>query len=142
MADSTSELPEVSLFFRFYGNSFNPVEITRRLGIEPNKSWKSGEQMGSVQENRQHRHDAWMVKVGPQRTVDINELLRDLRTRVNTDGNLIKELCADLNVEAVIVCGVIQTSQGRSAAIEFPVDFLEWAASKNASIVVDVIDGP
>jgi len=36
-------LPTVSFYFRFYGESFDPDEITRRLGIEPITHFRPGD---------------------------------------------------------------------------------------------------
>ncbi len=128
--------PSVGIYFRFYGTSFDPDEITRRLRIEPTSHYRAGDPAGG--RTLPHRRDGWMVKIGPRETFEIEDLLQDLQKQVDIPGAEVKQLCIDLQVRAVVVCAIVQPASVSTPALEFPPSFLEWAADKGASINVDV----
>jgi hypothetical protein len=128
--------PSVGIYFRFYGASFDPDEITRRLETEPTSYYRAGDPVAG--RTIPHRQDGWMIKIGPRETVEIEELLRELQERVDIPGVMVKQLCTDLQVRAVVVCAIVQPTSALTPALEFPASFLEWAANKGASINVDV----
>jgi hypothetical protein len=136
---NSEDFPEVTLFFRFYGPAFDPAEITHRLGIQPTAQWRAGDPKSVGTETVHRRHDAWMMRVADRETIEIGDMLEELQEQVNVPGNIVKQICAELGVRAVVVCGVIQSPEGPSAALEFPADFLDWTAALGASINVDVI---
>lgn len=132
------QLPDVKLYFRFYGESFDPDEITRRLGIEPTIHFRPGD---PITEDGQGRRQTfgWMVKVGPLATLEIDELLRELRERINVSAADVRQLCQDLKLDLVIVCGVGMGVADDLPATYFPHDFVSWAAEMDAAINVDVV---
>jgi hypothetical protein len=79
-----------------------------------------------------------LIKAGPQETFEIEALLEELQEQVNLSGAAVKQLCSDLQVQAVIVCAIVQPANASTPAVEFPVSFLEWSADMGASINVDV----
>lgn len=136
---STERLPTVRLFFRFYGESFDPDEITRRLGIEPTYKFGPGDSVTEDGRGRR-RHSGWMIEVGGQETIEIDALLQELRKSVEVSAEAVRQLCDDLGVEAVVLCGVGQHEDAiTTPALSFPTDFLEWVAEMGASLDVDVI---
>jgi hypothetical protein len=86
-----------------------------------------------------HRRPGWFVKVGDRETIFLNEMLRELQERVGVPGKKLKELCDDLDVEAVIVCGARQGKTNTTPALSLPTEFLEWAVEMGASINVDLV---
>ncbi|HWD40001.1 MAG TPA: DUF4279 domain-containing protein [Fimbriimonas sp.] len=130
--------PEVKLYFRFYGEAFDPDEITRRLKIEPTIQRRPGDPL--TQDGRGVCRDySWMVKIGPSEILDIDDMLHELRRRINVAPDDVKRLCADLNLDLVIVCGVGGEEADTMPAMFFPTEFLEWVVSLGASLNVDVI---
>lgn len=136
---SSERLPTVYLYFRFYGESFDPDEITRCLGVEPTLKFRPGDPVTKDGEGSRS-HPGWMIEVGGQETIEIDGLLEELRQRVNVSSAVVRQLCSDLSVEAVVLCGVGQHEDAiTTPTLGFPADFLEWVADMGASLDVDVI---
>ena len=132
-------LPTVKIYFRFYGESFDPDEITRRLGIEPTIHFRPGDPITKDGQGSRRGY-GWMIKIGGRETLEIDDILQELRERVNVSSATIRQLCNDLGVEAVVVCGVGQHESAETTpALFFPVDFIEWVAEMGASLNVDMI---
>ena len=131
-------LSRVSLYFRFYGDSFDPDEITRRLGIQPTHSFRPGNPITEDGRGRRRGY-GWWIKVGPKNTLNIENMLQELREQVDVSPNVIRQVCSDLNVDRVILCGVGGEEAGTMPAMFFPADFLEWVVELGASLNVDVL---
>jgi len=80
-----------------------------------------------------------MVKVGPSQTLDIEDLLHELRKRVDISPDTVKKLSADLELDLVIVCGVLGEEADTMPAMFFTTEFLEWVVELGASLDVDVM---
>lgn len=130
--------PKVKLYFRFFGDQFDPDEITRRLGIEPTVQFRPGDPITEDGRGRR-QHFGWMVKLGPREVLDIDGMLHELRERVSVPGAAVKQLCDDMGVELVIVCAVGAELADTVPEMIFPTDFLEWVVELGAAISVDVI---
>jgi hypothetical protein len=130
--------PRVSLYFRFYGDSFDPDEFTRRLGIKPTHSFQPGDPITADGHGRR-RESGWWIKVGPEKTLDIEEMLRELRERVSVSPEVVRQTCSDLNADLVIVCGVGAEDADTMPTMFFTTEFLEWVVELGASLNVDVI---
>lgn len=131
-------LPRVGLYFRFYGDHFDPDEITRRLGIEPTTRFRPGDPITEDGEGRRRGY-GWFLKVGKYPTLDIEDLLNELRELVPVSPAVVKQLCADLNVELIIVCGVGLDGLELVPTLFFPQDFLAWVKELGASLNVDLV---
>lgn len=79
------------------------------------------------------------MKAGPKWTLDIEDMLRELRERVDVSPEVVKQVCADLNVEVVILCGVGAEDVDSLPTMFFPSDFLSWVADLGASLNVDIL---
>jgi hypothetical protein len=130
--------PSVSLYFRFYGESFDPDEITRRLGVHPTNKFRPGDPIAESSSARWPGY-GWIIKVGPQKTFDIEDMLRDLRERADVSPTSVKQLCADFNLDLVIICGVGWEAGDSMPTMFFPPEFLAWVVDLGASLNVDVI---
>jgi hypothetical protein len=131
-------LPKVKLYFRFYGESFDPDEITARLGVEPTEQFRPGDPITKDGRGKR-RKDGWWIKVGPQRTLEIDDLLQELREKVVVDSAIVRQLCQELNINLVILCGVGMGSSEDLPITYFPPDFVGWAAEMGAAINVDIV---
>lgn len=80
-----------------------------------------------------------MVKIGPSETLDIESMLQELRERMDVSPAVVKQLCADLNLDLVIVCGVSGEEADTMPAMFFPSEFLAWVVELGAALNVDVI---
>jgi hypothetical protein len=131
-------LPRVSLYFRFYGDSFDPDEITRRLGIQPTHSFLPGDPITEDGRGRRRGY-GWWIKVGPRSTLDIEDMLHELREQVGVSPEIIRQVCTDLNVDLIIVCGVGRDEADTMPTMFFTSNFLSWIVELDASLNVDVI---
>jgi Domain of unknown function (DUF4279) len=136
---SFKRLPTVSFYFRFYGDSFDPDEITRRLGLKPTVSYRPGDPI--MRDGKGHRrHYGWIIAVGEQETLKIDDLLRELRERISVSSHTIRQVCNDLDINLVVVCGVRQHEDAETTpALFFPSEFVAWVAELGGSLDVDVI---
>jgi Domain of unknown function (DUF4279) len=131
------ELPNVGLYFRFYGDSFDPNEITRRLGVEPTNKFRSGDPIDKEGRARWPGY-GWIIKVGPRRTLDIEGMLLDLRKQVDVAPDVVRRVCTDLNLELIITCGVNAEGADTAPVMYFPSEFLAWVVELGASLNVEV----
>lgn len=137
-AKGLKELPSVKLYFRFYGESFDPDEITKRLGVEPTEKFRPGDPI--TKDGRGKRlKDGWWIKAGPQQTLEIDDLLQELREKVVVDSAVVRQTCHDLNVNLVILCGVGMGDGEDLPITYFPPEFVNWAAELGAAINVDIV---
>lgn len=136
--ESPESLPSVSIYFRFYGESFDPAEISRSLDIKPTEQFRVGEvRLGQkVPATR----DGWYVKVGEQQTIEIGAMLKELKGLVGDQGESVRQTSSEHQVDPVIVCAVLQPDGAPSAALTFPPDFLLWAGNMGAAIDIDIIE--
>jgi hypothetical protein len=138
---NTKTRPRVSFYFAFYGDSFDPTEITRRLGIEPTKSFRTGDsiRLRSVLRTT----DGWIFEIPPRETFDIEGMLRELQQHINVPPAVVKQTCQELKLEVAIECAVLQPVLLSTPDLSFPADFLGWASDLGASIDLDfiLIDG-
>jgi len=132
-----SKYPEVGLYFRFYGDSFDPDEITRRLGIQPTNQFRLGDPINGNPRARWPSY-SWIIKVGPRTTLDIKDMLGELREKADVLPAVVKQVCADLNLDLVITCGVSGEDADAVPTMFFPTELLKWVTELGASINVDV----
>lgn len=130
-------LPKVRLNFEFHGETFDPEEITRRLGIEPTCSFRPGDPITKDGRGRYGVY-GWKVTSGDD-TLEIDDLLLEFRQRLDVPAATVRQLCRDLNVELVIVCRVGVEDAERAPELVFPTAFLEWVAEFGVSFDVDVV---
>lgn len=131
---SSSDSPKVRIFFDFYG-TFDPDEITKRLGIEPTRQFRAGEPR--ILGSGHRRRDGWILEVGPARTYEIDDLLKQIQAAVTASPEEIRRVSAELNVEAVLTCEV--QSDSSMPSLCFADEFVQWAASIGAAIDVDIM---
>lgn len=134
----SEKLPKVQLYFRFYGDSFDPDEISRRLGLIPTTSYKPGDVITKDGKGKRLGY-GWVLKVDGGRTIEIDDLLREFRQQVDVSPTLVRQVSQKLGVQPAIVCGVGAEAADVMPALVFPDDFIGWAADLGAALYVDVI---
>lgn len=134
---SEDSLPVVKVSFRLRGTSFDPDEVTRRLGLEPTDSYRAGEPI-SRRSLGKHREDGWAIQIGPRETLEIAPMLRELRDLVGVEPEKLREVSTDLGLRAVIYIPIEPTSSQAPSA-EIPEDVIAWAAEFGASIDIDLL---
>lgn len=136
-AEVLNSLPSVKISLRFQGGRFDPDEITERLGIEPTTTFRPGDPITEDGEGRRRR-DGWRLAVKERETLEIGPILEELRGHVAVPGSVVRKLCADLGVGAVVVCSVLQRGHETAPALVFPADFIGWISDLGASLELDV----
>jgi hypothetical protein len=131
-------LPRVAFYFRFFGDVFDPDEITRRIGIEPTTQFRPGDPITEDGEGSRRGY-GWFVKVGYAETLAIDDLIQELRIRIDVSPSTVRQVCKDLDLELKVVCGVGQHESEATPALCFPPDFLEWLTELGAGLDIDVI---
>jgi hypothetical protein len=140
----SKELPNISLYLRFYGEGFDPSRITKRLGIAPTSAYRAGESIAPEATARSslktiHRRDGWFLKVGPYGQIDIEGIIQELKDQVGLAAAHVKDISDELDIEAVVLCGVLQPTSAPAPSLRFPPEFLQWVAEMGAILEVDVI---
>jgi hypothetical protein len=130
-------LPRVSAYFRFFGESYDPDEITRRLGVTPTESFRIGDPIPKRSVLR--KDDGWIVEIPPRETYELGGIIADLQSLIPVPGSAVKELCQDLKLEAVCEFAVLQPSEKSTPNMDFPPPFIDWLSERGASINVDFI---
>lgn len=101
MSSSTATDREYA-YFRATG-SFDPIQITNELGLEPNKQWEAGDEFDVRGKKLIRRSSHWQMDSGLLDTESldnhIDELLRTLRRR--RDGILRASTFATLQIVCV-----------------------------------------
>ena len=134
----SERLPKVIFIFRFHGEDYEPDEITRRLGIEPTKMWRTGDPRGIPERGVKWPRPGWWLELESQETLSIDGLLAELRQRVDVAGATVRQMCEDLHLEADITCVVYQPMDSSTPILDFPPDFMAWAVSMGASVNIDL----
>jgi hypothetical protein len=129
-------LPSVWLSFDLVGGPFDPDVISARLGVAPSSQHRTGDPIHLGRGRR--RHDRWRVTVGPKGTLEIGEMIDELRRRLQPATSALQEVCAEFGLRPLIICAVEPTSS-KTPNILFPSAFVRWAAEIRCGISVDVM---
>jgi hypothetical protein len=130
-------VPRVGLYFRFYGENFDPDEVTRRLGIEPTNSFRPGDPL-TKSGHGERRSPGWIMHVG-RSTFEIDDVLPEFRQRLDVSPHTVRKLCSDLNLNLVIICGVGLGGAEAAPGLYFPTEFLKWVTEMGADLNVDIL---
>jgi hypothetical protein len=132
---SREQLPNVWAYFDLKGKTFDPDEVTRRVGFTPNAAHRQGDRLGPGP--GKHRSDAWAHCVGPRRTLDLDQLVEELLSELRPYSGALAKARQDLGLTADIFCAVYLYSD-LTPNIIFSQDVVSWAHSVGAGIWVDL----
>jgi hypothetical protein len=116
-------LPIVRLSFEIFGASFDPAEVTARLGLESSAPPGGG-----------HQDDLWSIALEPSETLEIDEMLSVLAPCQDALVGIYREL----DVEARLVC-TVEPASALAPAVSFPAHVVRWAAEHHVELDVDLI---
>jgi Domain of unknown function (DUF4279) len=125
------------MYFDFYGESFDPMQITDRLGFNPTSQFRRGEPMAPPFTGSRRR-DGWVLRAGSAETFDLDELLDQLKAAVTASPEAIQAVVSEFHVDAVVTCEIVAKSEVMPAVV-FPPDFVEWAALRGITVRVDIM---
>jgi hypothetical protein len=130
-------LPSIQLSFRFQGEDLDPDEITRWIGIQPTTIFRVGDPIAADGAGRRRR-PGWRFAIEERAALDLDGMLVALRERVSVPAAVVRQLCVDLDVAAVVVCGVLQREYESAPSLKFTPEFLDWVSELGASLDVDI----
>src|SRR5215813_1932997 len=90
--------------FLLTGPSFNPEDITRRIGLEPTKTWKTGDR---IQDSLiQRKQTGWACSMPREESLDLGKQVAALLERLGPFLSRINEVRGELGLEAEISCAI------------------------------------
>lgn len=135
LAADGRRLPVVSVSLWIQGTSFDPVDITNRVGIEPTISHRTGDPASL---GRTQRRDAWAVRIGPRETLELEPLVKELIEQIGARTTQIRETCSELDLELCLSCPIVPKST-LIPSIHLSPDVLEWIVRLGAHLDIDVM---
>jgi hypothetical protein len=130
------ELPLISAMLWLRDDApFDPGEMTRRVGLEPTNTYRRGDR-GPFEQPR--KRDFWGVRVGPNQTLDVQALLRELMDRVQPRLAAIRETCAELGLTPVVSC-TIELKSTLTPVIQLSRGLVQQVAELSDVLDVDVM---
>lgn len=131
------QYPNVTLYLGFEGESVDPEGLARLLRAQQAEHSTSDKSTAEVAMTG-GKQFVWFMKVGSCETLDIRDMLQELQEKTGIPGSAIKEVCRELNVRALVACGVAPGSEEILPITAFPREFIRWAADMGAAIAIDV----
>jgi hypothetical protein len=128
-------LPHVWISFTLIGDSFDPDAATAALGVSPTSCHRKGDQRGETARWQKAR---WRVTVGPRDTIEVGAMLGELMAYMPSNGQEIRQVCAELELEATVTCAVEPTSS-LTPVIRFSPEVVRWAADGDVAIDIDIM---
>lgn len=127
-------------YISFSGNDDFPLDVvTERLGVQPTKTWKVGEQVKPNQPENQllRSYTCWNFEIETKESLDTEDVLRPLlevfQSKTDTINQLKEELILDVHLELVI-----QIYEGYTPGLVIYPEFSKFAADINAFLDVDM----
>ncbi len=113
-----------------------PDEVTRRLGLEPTRTWRKGDKMSLLTLPRE-KDTGWEIAVPEVACIDVNVPLRQLLSILTPVAKKIAGVRTDLDLEAEVSC--VLFVRGGSPILHFDVTAVQLIASLGAEIDIDIV---
>lgn len=95
-SDSFYPQSKINIEFSIKGENINPVEITKIIGLSPNRFYSRGDQIKNKPMFRDH--SLWEIETGFQLSFDINNQLKPMIDMLNDKKDIIKNLTIQYDV--------------------------------------------
>lgn len=119
--------------FTLTGPSFDPEDITRRIGLEPTKTWKTGNRVQGTQIRRKHSGWVWSMPRGE--SLDLGKQVAALLERLGPFISRINEVREELGLDAEICAIYIE---GQTPAVHFDRSVMSVVNQLEAEIDLDI----
>ena len=96
-SDSFYPQSEINIEFSIKGEKFDPMDITKIIGISPNRSYSKGDQIKSKPMFRDH--SLWEIETGFQLSFDINNQLKQMMDILNNKKDFVRKLTVQYDVK-------------------------------------------
>jgi hypothetical protein len=99
----------ITAYLTLTGHGVDPAEITRALGITPDKIWREGE---SIQRTLlKSKDDAWSIQVKREGALAAGDVVHALLERTKPFAPKVRELAIRLNLSVEIACDIATDTQ-------------------------------
>jgi hypothetical protein len=122
---------KTTVHFKIHSAKLTAQEIAARIGIEPDESWKAGDQRGPFGTREKLHGFVLESKLPPHGTLD--EHVKAMLKRVAPSAQKIGALVADATIE--FVCTI---HRNIGPALRFERDDVRWLGVMGARLDVDV----
>lgn len=120
--------------FTLTGPSFDPAEVTRRIGLEPTKTWKTGDRVQGTQILR--KHSGWVWAMPREESLDLGKQIAALLEQLGPFVSRINEVRHELGLGAEISCAIY--IEGQTPAVHFDRSVMSLASQLEAEIDLDI----
>ncbi|MUK90362.1 DUF4279 domain-containing protein [Ornithinibacillus sp. L9] len=126
------EKTKIQVYFRLYGDDFPLDEVTEKLGLEPTKTEKKGEEIippnGRVNPHfrRYYPDTCWEFDIGYEESIDLDEQLDKFMRSFRSKTFLINELREKYDLKSFIQV-VLQVENGESPALRLNKKIIRFA---------------
>src|SRR5688572_29471435 len=89
------------VYFALRGDDFDPIKITKELGIEPTNAWKKGDK-GQYLLNQKYSNWEWSTEKGKE-SIYLDKLVDDVVEKLKDKIENINKLKEEYQLESVLV---------------------------------------
>jgi len=130
----------IQCYFDVLGNGYDPTVLTHALGIEPTKTWRIGDR--TRKSGRPYKQDGWSLRSDEVASLDLQEVVLPILTRMYPVASILVDSCARLQLEPILACAVY-VKDGHMPAITLDTKTVRMLGTLGAALDIDVIDlGP
>ncbi|MGA9380240.1 MAG: DUF4279 domain-containing protein [Phormidium sp.] len=125
---------EIYAYFALTKFDFEPEEITAKLGIIPDETWRVGDLItprGTIRK----KHNGWRLNSKLEKSAELEDHVKSVLEQLQVGWLPLVELCSQYYAE---IAGVIYYWSGSVPAIHFDKHIMQQVAELNAEIDVDL----
>ena len=124
-------------YIKLMGNDDFPLEVvTERLGIQPTRTWKTGEKV-HPDKPLERFYTCWIYKIDQLETLVVEDVLDPLYNLFNPRVEIINQLKKQFDLTAQIAL-VIEMENGRTPGLVISPQFSRFVSSMDALIDIDM----
>jgi hypothetical protein len=130
-------LSSIRCYFEVIGHGFDPHALTEALGVEPTKTWRTGEV--TRQSGRPYKHDGWSIRSDEVDSLDLQEVALPMLKRLLPVAGPLVQFCEKLALEVQFSCAVY-VEDDQMPAISLDRETVQMLCALGASLDVDVLN--
>lgn len=130
--------PELYVALEFRSSDTPPEEFSRRLGMQPTKSWRVGDT--EAHSRIPHKDSSWILRLAPRPAVDFTDLVEELLSQLDACKAEVAALARDPRFSSRLSCVGYMTSI--VPAIYFEAKLLARIAELGLALDVDLFQLP
>lgn len=120
--------------FIILGDSFEPIDVTTKLGLDPTQVWRTGDVTKTP--GFTHKETCWMIGTDFEKSYDVNDQLSQLVDLLKDKVPGINELRNTNEIECMFFL-IINIEKNEIPAMYFRREFLEFLNSIGAELHID-----